>query len=391
LPIVFLSLLLFLRIDPVLDLLPANAVHIQTVEDDCTNNGHKEVIFVYDVDGRFGTAKYKGTIVSIFEEIEQQYREIYKCRLSADTKIRLVKLFEGIPPLIEVQWFHSKSGGNIYICYDKKLLRFKEIMNLESGGLNRKDLDGDGKDEVFSFKFKSRDCERAEEDIFAGVLTFYSCEEGNIISYPDKPLYMRPGITYFATDKENSEANFFNILPDYSNKREFRGKDDLSFKFLLSQDEGFLRLVLHIKDDAIYEEESNILKGDHLVILLDTDLNRDFCSAKLNNDDVVIKIVPGVGKSENPVVLNGNNLSAFSKDLTGRIYGSVEREIGGYSVDLKIPIEREWMKRTVFGLGFEVYDRDRKNAYTPSRKLCWPPKLKENDPTTWGNLYLFSH
>lgn|GEM_PF-5060310 len=386
----FFSLMFFLQIESNLVFLPENAVHVQTIEDDCTGDGEKETVCVYDIDGRFGTEKYQGTIVAIFKKVGSEFREMYKCRLSADVKIKLVKVFDEIPPLIEVQWFRSKGGGYIYICYEENLYRFKEVLNLESGGLNNQDLDGDGKDEVFSFDFLPVDCDNQKKTIFAGTLTFYSCRNGNILSEPLKPYYMRPGITYFASETANS-ANFFSVFPDYSNKREFRDKDDLSFKFLLSQDEGFLRIVLHIKDNAIYEDESHILQGDYLVILLDTDLSGDFCRQTLNDDDIVINIVPGVGKSENPVVLNGNNLSAFSKDLTGRIYGNVERKIGGYSVDVKIPVQREMMKRTVFGLGIEVYDRDGKNSYSPSRKLCWPPNLKESDPTTWGNLYLFSN
>ncbi|TES92377.1 MAG: hypothetical protein E3J87_05520 [Candidatus Cloacimonadota bacterium] len=385
--------LFFMRINSISGFLPEDAVLTQTIKGDCIGNGKEEIIIVYDINARFGTRDYKGTCVSVLQEIGEKYQEVYKFKLSADTKIRLVKIFDEFPPFLEVQWFQSIGGGNTYICYDNELKRFREILHLESGGLNKEDIDGDGKEEIFSFKFETIQCNEEEDEINAGFLRFYRWVKNYFVSSPENAHIMRPRMTFFATAKTVFRPDFFKVIPEHYSSREYRGSEDLSFEFSARRDTTAVYLNIVVRDDIILQNEGgqNIVQGDHLKILLDTDIEKDFCSKSVDYDDVVIGISPGNFFDVSPDIVNLNPSSTLSENITEHSEFLIEKQSGGYKVFVRLSLDKKTLKKVVLGFGIILYDRDEKGSTLPEFETSWPLDIDENNPTTWGNLYLFEH
>jgi hypothetical protein len=382
--------LIFIKINNVSSFLPENGILIQTVSGDCTGDLKEETIIVYDLDERFGTTQYKGTCVVVLREIEEEYTEVYKSRLSADTKVRLVKVFDELPPFIEVQWFRADGGGNTYIYYDAKLDRFSEIFNFESGGINREDIDWDGKDEIFAFTFESIDCGKSKDEIYASYLTFYRWTKNGFVTFPEHPYMMRPGMTYFATEKVSSNPKFVIASPGKSNSPEHRGTEDISFKFFSTMD-STVSITLLITDDHIVQnrETKNIIIGDHLILLLDTDLEGDFCKRTVDEDDIAIIVSPGNFEDISPEIVNVNPSSKLSAQTVKNSDFLIEKKLGGYEIRINLKLPKKIFRKGLFGLGFVLYDKDKENSDFPENHLVWPDKMDKKDPTTWGNLYLF--
>ncbi len=390
--LIFLFLLFFARIDNISSFLPEDAILTQTVKGDCTGDLKDEIIIVYDIDSRFGTEDYKGTCVTILKKIEKKYEEVYKSRLSADTKVSLVKVFDELPPFIEVQWFHSAGGGNIYIFYDKGLERFREIFNLESGGLKREDIDGDGKEETFAFTFKPLQCNGEEDEIFASSLIFYRWTKGHIESFPENPFMMRPGMTHFAAGKGITRPNLLVVSPKQSASTGYRGSKDLSFEFLSTIETSLLSITITVKDDVIVgDREGRIIFSDHIILLLDTELEKDFCRRFVDEDDIAMAISPGNFIDISPGIFNLNPSSRLSKKTINSADYLIEKQPGGYKACIKLELDESILRKELFGLGLILYDRDVESSGFPEFKLSWPTNINKKDPTTWGNLYLFRH
>jgi len=373
-------------------LLPDNIVLTQTIKGDCTGDEKEEIILVYDINSRFGTDEYRGTCVSIYEQFEGEFQEVYKTRLSADTKIRFAKILDELPPFVEIQWFHAAGGGNTYIAYDKELKRFREILNFESGGLNKEDINSDGKEEIFSFTFEPVQCNGEINEIYASFLTFFRWKKNSFESFPESPYMMRPGTTYFATSKAISTPKLLVVSQPRYPSLEFRGVEDCSFTLFAARDANKLFLLLVIKDDIIIQqgEGKDLIHGDHIVLLIDSDIANDFCKRTLDDDDIALALSPGNFHDVSPDIINLNPLSVISKNIVQNTDFLFEKQTGGYKVRITIEIDREILDRRTLGFGIIIYDRDRENVHYPEFRMSWPSTINKKDPTTWGNLYLFS-
>ncbi len=381
---------LFLKLNSISGLLPEDAVLTQTIKGDCTGDESEEIIVVYDIDARFGTENYQGTCVAILEETEEGFVEVFKYRLSADTKVRFVKIFDELPPFVEVQWFHSAGGGNTYICYDEELKRFRETLNIESGGLNKEDIDGDGREEVFSVEFELLQCNGEEDEINAGFLTFYKWIKNSLVSSPESPYIMRPVETYFAKSRGGPVPNLLTVSPEESSSDDYAGPGDLSCKFYITIDTTLLVINIMVSDDVIVQGGigKDIVNGDHLIILLDTDLEKDFCSKLLDSDDVVIGISPGNFIDISPDVVNLNPVSILSENVAKNTEIQVTKQIGGYRAFVELNLSKKIFAKGIFGLGIILCDRDKESSGTPEVQTSWPVSISKKDPTTWGNLYI---
>jgi len=391
LKVIVLCLSIFLKMNSILSLLPEDAILTQQLRNDCSGDGKKEIICVYDINSRFGTEDYKGTCVTIFEEIDDEYREVYKIRLTADTRVQLVKIFDNLPPFIEVQWFHSKGGGNTYIYYQKELKRFREILNIEGGGISREDLDGDGREEVFSIEYKPLHCKGRKDELYAGFLTFYRYENNKFFSFPKNPYMVKPKEIYFAGDKRSRISHLFNIHSGDCPHTEGIEPEDISFNFFANMDMSLLTVVITVIDDIImqYGEGKDIVYGDHLEILLDTDMREDFCRGVTNYDDIVIGVSPGNFDNIPPDLIDLNPSSRFSKNIRDFVDFLVEKQLNGYKVSLTFNLDKGTLEKGLLGLGIILYDSDQKGSGLPEVKLSWPCDVDRKDPTTWGNLYRF--
>jgi hypothetical protein len=371
-------------------LVPENAILTQSIENDCTGDEEKEIIVVYDIDSRFGTEAYGGTCVAIFQKIEGAYQEIYKTRLSADTKIKLIKIFDEPPPFIEIQWFHAAGGGSTYICYDPELKRFREVLNFESGGINKKDIDCDGLEEIFAFTFEPVECEEKSE-LYASFLTFYRWKKNYFESFPENPYMMRPGTTYFASRKGITNPNILAVSHPRHPSLEFSGPADCSFTFFAAKDTSHLSLIMTVKDDVIlqYEGSQGIIHGDHVVLVIDTDIEGDFCDRSVNEDDVAIALSPGNFQDIAPDILNLNPHSSLSESVAKNADFLFEKQVTGYKIRMDIKLSESILNRGTVGMAIILYDRDKVKGNYPEFKLSWPSTMDKKDPTTWGNLFLF--
>jgi hypothetical protein len=372
-------------------LLPEDVIMTQSIEDDCTGDGEKEIIVVYDIGTRFGTETYRGTCVAIFQRIAGSYLEVYKTRLSADTKIKLIKIFDEPPPFIEVQWFTAAGGGNTYICYDPELKRFREVLNFESGGINRKDINGDGSEEVFAFTFERADCPDKSET-YASFLTFYRWKKNCFEAFPENPHMMRPGTTYFASPQGIAHPNLLAISRPRYPSREFTGPEDCSFTLFAVKRPPFLSLTITVRDDVIqqYSGSQGIIHGDHIMLVIDTDIAGDFCGHSVNSDDIALALSPGNFEDIAPEIANLNPLSPLSDSVANHADILFEKVVDGYKIRMDIPVDEPFLERGTAGLGIILYDRDKQKGNYPEFKLAWPSTMDKKDPTTWGNLFLFA-
>jgi RNA polymerase subunit RPABC4/transcription elongation factor Spt4 len=175
-------------------------------------------------------------------------------------------------------------------------------------------------------------------------------------------------------------------------KANHSGADDLSATAMLGWDDGYLYLAIDIQDDRYAQNASGdtIFRGDHIEILLDTELEADFSSNKLSGDDyqLGLSLGPSLRSPKNylwyPVAKRGEKAGVVIAGLP------TER---GYTLEAAVPWQLFQVNPhsgQVFGFSLSVGDNDREDINTLESMVSTAPKRELTDPTTWGNLFLVS-
>jgi hypothetical protein len=185
-------------------------------------------------------------------------------------------------------------------------------------------------------------------------------------------------------------------LPYTADQATFRpenwaGAGDLSVRYALAWDDGFLYLAALVTDDAHAQTQrgETIFRGDSLELLLDADLATDFPLAELSGDDYQLGLSPGA--------LNGDAPEAylwFPRSRQGAPAGvtiAAQRTELGYTLEAAIP----WSLFALtpgsgarYGFTLSASDNDAVDSAQQQSMVSSIATRRLTDPTSWGTLEL---
>lgn len=224
----------------------------------------------------------------------------------------------------------------------------------------------------------------------------------NTATITPTPLLLRPKIHVKAVytsvapviDGDMSEWDLF-LYPSHSmiyGAENWTGKPDCRGDFQISWDNGYLYMVIRVKDDIFRQGSQNaeLYKGDHVEILFDTLLQEDFYSTTLNQDDYQLGITPGT----NTIGLNPVAYLWYPRGTEGlrnRVTIAAKTWELGYILEMAIPWEVLGVALpqvgNYYGFAVSVSDNDL-DVPTQQTLVSNVPTRKLINPTTWGDLQL---
>jgi hypothetical protein len=185
-----------------------------------------------------------------------------------------------------------------------------------------------------------------------------------------------------------------------------KGSDTATFT--LKWDQDYLYVAIHVLDGDFIQKTSGgskMYNGDSLEILLDTDLEGDYCNNFLDSDDFQLGLNPGD-------LTNAYSASSpamylwYPKGKTGSVLlGATASQIssitvsGGWIVEARISwgvfgLAPQTILERKFGFAFSVSDNDNYSAGSDGeqqRMISNDPNRVLSDPTTWGTMELDNH
>lgn len=175
-------------------------------------------------------------------------------------------------------------------------------------------------------------------------------------------------------------------------KANWSGADDLEASYRVAWDNQYLYIAVKVIDEKYVQNATgdNIYKGDSVELLLDVNLEGDYYSTQLSQDDFQLGIAPGKGDV-------GSNVEAFlwfPRSLTG---GRSDIKIGAIKADglYRVEFAVPWslfgitpVQGTHFGFAVSVSDNDNPNKNEQQTMVSSAPGRNLLDPTTWGDLIL---
>jgi hypothetical protein len=172
--------------------------------------------------------------------------------------------------------------------------------------------------------------------------------------------------------------------------------DDISGTFHMKWDTNYLYLAVRVKDDVFIQETSgrdNMYKGDSIEILLDTNLQGDYCSAALTGDDYQLGISPGY--LPNPVLQAPTAYLWYPTSKAGEksvltITAHLTGTNGNYEMEVRIPWSVFDMVAPSgsekFGFALSISDNDVAATTQQQGMVSSDPKRVLTNPMTWGTL-----
>jgi hypothetical protein len=169
-------------------------------------------------------------------------------------------------------------------------------------------------------------------------------------------------------------------------------RNDLGGSFRIGWDDMYLYLVEKVGDDSYVQRDTlaDIYKGDSLEISLDTQLQADFASSQLNDDDYDLRISPGnpdPGKHPEAYLWFPRNISASLPKVRIAALG----ESNTYRLETAIPWSVFGVTPQVgmhFGFALRINDDDDVDIDLQQSAVANVPGANLSDPTTWGDLVL---
>jgi hypothetical protein len=185
----------------------------------------------------------------------------------------------------------------------------------------------------------------------------------------------------------------------YTVSQYVKGTTENGAKFSLQWDYDYLYLGVRITDDTFVQETSggaNLFLGDSVEILLDTDLEGDYCNAVMNADDYQLGISPGYLPA--PSLQSPSAYlwypSARKGPRTIDVFALLTSapDAAGWMLEAKIP----WslfgvspMEGKAFGFTFSVSDNDQYATTLQEGMISTSPnRTVPTNPTTWGTLQI---
>jgi hypothetical protein len=177
------------------------------------------------------------------------------------------------------------------------------------------------------------------------------------------------------------------------------GTTENTAKFGLRWDLDYLYLAVRVEDDQVVQETSggaNLYLGDSLEILMDTDLQGDYCDPTMNSDDYQLGISPGY-----LLVPALNDQTAYLWYPAGK-KGAVANK--SFAILTESPDPAGWILESkiswgifgvspiegrAYGFAFSVSDNDHPATTRQDGLISTAPKrTTPTNPTLWGTLQL---
>lgn len=194
--------------------------------------------------------------------------------------------------------------------------------------------------------------------------------DGNLSDWPDLP-YTADQVTF---RPEN-----------------WTGVSDLSVRYSLAWDDGFLYLAAQVTDDAHVQTQrgETIFRGDSLEILLDADLEMDFSLRELSGDDYQLGLSPGALDGDAPDVYLWFP-RARQGTPTGVTVAALRTDLG-YTLEAAIPwslFRLTPANGNRFGFALSASDNDAPDTADQQSLVSSVATRRLTDPTSWGTLEL---
>lgn len=189
------------------------------------------------------------------------------------------------------------------------------------------------------------------------------------------------------TEKWEDFDSFSAFKATYNSKA-LANPSDLSGRFYSVWDDKYLYMIIDVTDDVLTPlgKEDDILKGDGLLLSIDSNLYGDLNERILDADDYQLFISPG----------NFSNIPAQVKTIVPEQYElsginiASSKKVGGYYIELKIP----WIQigiqnpqdKTPFGFNLDILDTD--NLGECELITSSSPRANSQDALTFGTLIL---
>jgi hypothetical protein len=177
-----------------------------------------------------------------------------------------------------------------------------------------------------------------------------------------------------------------------------------SATYTLKWDANFLYVAVHVVDNMFVQVTSGsgaeMYKGDSVEILLDTDLQGDYCDTSLNGDDYQLGLNPGDGTHAWAASGPGMFLwfptartGIISTTTTGSSAIASTTVAGGWIIEARISwgvfdLPAQTIVGRKFGFAISVSDNDVENTQVQERMLSNDKNRVLSNPTTWGTLEL---
>lgn len=170
------------------------------------------------------------------------------------------------------------------------------------------------------------------------------------------------------------------------------GDDDLAGSFHIGWDNNYLYLAVKVRDDKYVQNGlgADIFLGDHIELLLDTNLEGDFYYSQLSPDDFQLGINPG---RPDPSGTREAYLW-FPSNIEGPRSGvtlAARQETGQYRVEAAIPwsvFETTPAVGKRYGFVLSASDNDNPAKNIQESLVSSSAGRRLADPTTWGELRL---
>ncbi|MFH1583856.1 MAG: sugar-binding protein [Actinomycetota bacterium] len=172
------------------------------------------------------------------------------------------------------------------------------------------------------------------------------------------------------------------------NSKALTSPSDLSGRFYSVWDDKYLYIIIDVTDDVLTPlgKEDDILKGDGLLLSIDSNLYGDLNERILDADDYQLFISPG----------NFSNIPAQVKTIVPEQYElsginiASSKKVGEYYIELKIP----WIQigiqnpqdKTPFGFNLDILDTDHLGEC--ELIISSSPRANSQDALTFGTLIL---
>ena len=171
------------------------------------------------------------------------------------------------------------------------------------------------------------------------------------------------------------------------------GPADASAEWRILWDDEYLYLGIRSTDDLFVQTERGIdlFKGDSIDLKLDIDLEGDFNSRLLNEDDFQLGFSPGNFEDELPETFLWRPFE--QEGAIPNVLVAVQQNGEGFQLEAAVPWSTfgiEPSPLTFFGFALNVSDNDNFLDAEQQTMVSNAPKHQFSDPTSWGTLVLIA-
>lgn len=168
------------------------------------------------------------------------------------------------------------------------------------------------------------------------------------------------------------------------------GANDLSGLVRALWDDSYLYLAAQVNDDSLVQNGSDdlLIRGDAAEFFLDGDLQGDFDSTAMNDDESHLVFSPGDFVSVAPSYWI---YPPTAPGLSGTVAFAATRSDVGYDIEIRLPwneLGAVVAERMVYGYAFALDDDDSPGSAEQETQVSTTSRLPYPNPTHWGNLIL---